>query len=220
MKRWYMFTCALVVALFLAVPGGVAAQLVLGVGGGLSAATWTGSDADEPGVDKSTRKGLRVGGFLAVPVSGRFSIVPAAFYVQKGNVYSEGGTDLTAKVDYFEIPVLASVSLTGPDSPVGFSVNAGPAFAFEAGCDIEGSDSGTSASVDCDTAGLDERQSFDIGLLAAATAAFPVGESLSILVSGGANFGLRTLDTSDPDPADIKNMAYFLSAFVAFPLGG
>ena len=126
---------------------------------------------------------------------------------------------LTAKLDYFEIPLLASIGLTGPESSVGFSVHAGPTLAFEAGCDIEASDADTTASIDCDTFGFDERESMDLGLMAGATASFPVSEALSIVVSGGANFGLSTLDTST-DPADIKNRSYYLSAFAAFPLGG
>ena len=222
MRRWSILGSALLVSLSLAAPREVAAQLVLGVGGGLSSSTWVGSDADDlidPGVDKGSRTGFRFGGFLAIPVSGRFSIVPGASYVQKGAMYSQGGDELTAKVDYFEIPLLASIGLTGPESSVGFSVHAGPTLAFESGCDLEVSEGGSTASVDCDTFGFDERQSTDFGMMAGATASFPVSEALSIVVSGGANFGLKTLDTST-DPSDIKNRSYYLSAFVAFPLGG
>jgi len=222
MRRSSIFAATLAVAFSLGAPDGAASQLVLGFGGGVASSTWGGADADDvvgTDIEKGSRTGFRFGGFLAIPVGSRLSIVPAAFFSQKGAMYSEGSDELTAKIDYFEIPVLASISLTGPESSVGFSIHAGPALAFEAGCDIEVSDASSTASVDCDTFGLDERQSTDLGLVAGASVSFPLTEAVSILVSGGANFGMRTLDTST-DPSDIKNRSYSLSAFAAFPLGG
>lgn len=219
MKRYAIVGLGLFAASVLVPPAPVSAQLGVGIGAGLSAGTWGGSDADEFGVDKSTRKGLRVAGFVAIPIANRLSIVPGASYVQKGVAFSETGDELTFKFDYVEIPVLLSVGLSGPDSPVGFSIYAGPTAAFEASCDVEGSSDGITASVDCDSLGLDERQSFDVGAMAGASVSFPVSDAFSILLSGGANFGLRTLDTST-DPDDIKNRAYYGTVFATFPVGG
>jgi hypothetical protein len=222
MKRYVMLSIGLFLASVLLPPAPVSAQIGVGIGAGLSAGTWGGSDADDfsgAGVDKSTRKGLRVAGFVAIPVANRLSIVPGASFVQKGVVFSEAGDELTFKTDYVEIPVLLSVALAGADSPVGFSLYGGPTAAFEAGCDVEGSSEGVTASVNCDSLGLDERQSFDLGAMAGASVSFPVSDALSILLSGGANFGLRTLDTST-DPDDIKNRSYYGTVFATFPVGG
>jgi len=201
----------------LAAPGHGSAQ-TLYVGGGLSAATWGGSDADDLGVDKSSRKGLRFGAVFSMPVANRIAISPGAFYVQKGVSLSDAGDEATFKQDYFEIPVLASITLTGPDSRVGFGLNVGPALSFETGCKLEGTSGTTTASVDCDTAGAEERQALDVGGMAGVSVSFPVN-SMLILVTGAANVGMRSIDTSSP-PDDIKNRAFYLSAFLGFPLGG
>lgn len=195
--------------------------MTLGVGGGIVAATFSGDDADSfegSGVSKGSRVGINVGAWLTIPVASSFAIVPGGFFVQKGAEYSESGTTLTFKADYIEIPVFASVILSGEGSSVGFNIFAGPTFAFETGCDLEGEDSGTSVSISCDTAGIDERQKFDIGLAGGAGVSFPINDRFSIMISGGYDLGLRNLDTSDA-PDDIKNSAFFATVGAGIPIG-
>lgn len=210
-------TCAV---LALASPAMTSAQMTLGIGGGVVAATFTGDDADAlgSGISKGSRVGISAGAWLGIPVADRISIVPGGHYVQKGAEYSEGSTTATFKANYIEIPVFLSVLLTGEDSSVGFSIFGGPTLAFEASCDIEGEDSGTSVSMSCDDLEFDERQKLDIGLAGGVGVSFPINDRLSILVSGGYDLGLRKLDTSN-DPDDIKNSAFFGTVGVGIPIG-
>jgi hypothetical protein len=204
----------------LASPTAATAQMNLSVGGGVVAATFSGDDADAlgEGIGKGSRVGISAGASLAIPISNQIYIVPGGYYVQKGAEYSEGSTTVTFKADYVEIPVFMSVMLTGADSPVGFNIFAGPTFAFEAGCDIEGEDSGTTVSLSCDDLGLDERQKLDIGVAGGAGVSFPIGDRLSLMVNAGYDLGLRKLDTSS-EPDDIKNSAFFGSVGVGIPVG-
>ena len=134
----------------------------------------------------------------------------------KGVTDNESGVDAKVSLNYIEIPVVLSVSLTGPDSQVGFNLFGGPAFAFKAGCQLEGSGEGVTVSVDCDEAG-GEVKTLDIsGVIGAGV---PAGESLSIWVNGGLDLSLTSWDGSD-DSEDVKNRALFLSVGVSFPVGG
>ena len=112
---------------------------------------------------------------------------------------------------------MLSLGLTPADTPVGFSIFAGPSFAFEMGCTLSFTDGVTSDSDDCDPAEDDDRQTFDIGGIVGATVQFPIGDRLALAVSGGADIGLRTLDTS-PDPDDVRSRAFFGSVALAIPL--
>jgi len=193
---------------------GLSAQITVGVGVGLVSSTFTGSDIDDDDVDSKT--GFSFGGWLAIPIGDRVSIVPGAVYVQKGVTDNESGVDAKISLNYIEIPVVLSVSLTGPDSQVGFNLFGGPAFAFKAGCQLEGSGEGVTVSVDCDEAG-GEVKTLDIsGVIGAGV---PAGESLSIWVNGGLDLSLTSWDGSD-DSEDVKNRALFLSVGVSFPIGG
>ena len=216
MKRTLVLTVGLFAASAL-VSAGLTAQMVVGVGGGISSSTFYGADADEPG--KGSRTGLRVGGFVAIPVANRLSVVPAATWVQKGVSYEDSGDELKLKSSYIEVPVLLAVSLTGTESSVGIGVHAGPSVAFEVGCDVEATSGGITASGSCDDGGFSDRQSVDFGALVGATVSVPVGDALSLMFSGGVDFGLRTLDSSD-DPDKIKNRSIYGSVFAAFPVGG
>ena len=220
MKRIFVLTLALYAVAALAGPVQSSAQMSLNVGGGIVAATFSGSDADNlgEGASKGSRVGLNVGAWLGIPVAERFSIVAGGVYAQKGAEYSEGDVSLTFKGNYIEIPVFASVVLTGPDRSVGFNIFAGPTFAFEAGCDITGDDGSDAATISCDDLGFDERQTFDIGLAGGAGVSFPINERLSVMVSSGYDLGLRTLDTSS-DASDIKNSAFFGTVSLGFPIG-
>jgi len=70
------------------------------------------------------------------------------------------------------------------------------------------------ASLDVPLAG----KGVDIGALFGAGLSFPVRERVSILVNGGLDLGLASIDDSPAD-ADIKNFAWLLNAGVAFGVG-
>lgn len=217
-RRRLTFSLTLGFAFMILAPSGAASQMSLGIGGGIVSSNFTGDDAEL--ADSEAETGISVGAWLAIPIANRVSVVPGAHYVQKGASFTEAGVGTASLTgSYLEIPLLLSVSLTPAESSVGFSVFAGPEVAFEMSCKISVSSGSASVSDDCDPADVDERQTLDIGALIGAGVQFPLNERVSLMFSGGADLGLRTLDTS-ADPADIKNRAFFGSVAVAFPIGG
>jgi len=199
-------------AALLLVPAALAAQSTIGIGGGISYADLTGDSAG--GFDSKT--GFQIGGWWAIPVANRLSIVPAVTYIQKGAKGSESGISVELKLDYVEVPLFLSVALTGEDSPVGFSLFAGPTVAFETTCKVEASSGSASASEDCGEE--EERQTVDYGAALGAGLTFPAG-NIAIFVNGGVDFGLRNLDSSQ-DPGTVKNRVFWGSVGLAFPVGG
>lgn len=218
MRHTRALPIALVTSVLVATAAPVSAQMSLGISAGYVSANFVGDDVDE--LDPESVSGFSLGGWLGIPLGGRFSVSPGAFYVQKGASADEPGTGTLAfDIAYLEIPVLLSVRLTSDDSNVGFSLFAGPAVGFEASCDVSLSDGTETFSASCDDADFADRQSLDVGALAGAGVQFPLGERLDLMLSGGIDMGLRTLDTSD-NPDDVKNRAFFGSAGVVIPLGG
>ena len=221
MKRLTTVALGLAIAAALAMPAHSQAQMTVGLGGGIVAATFSGDDAEDlfgSDVSKGSRVGLNIGANIAIPIAERFAIVPGAYFVQKGAQYSADGVTGTFKGDYIEIPILISAMLTGPESSLGFNIFAGPTFAFEAGCSFDLEGDGSSSSSDCDDEGFDDRQKLDMGLAGGAGVSFPITETLSLMISAGYELGLRKLDTSD-DPADLKNSAFFGDVHVGIPVG-
>lgn len=215
MKRALLLMLGLSVA-----PAFASAQMTLNVGGGLSSATFVGDDAEpSPGEEKGSRTGIFAGANLMIPVAARFGVAPGVYYVQKGVKFSDSTGESQYKVGYLEIPLLLQAILSSGEGSIAVNIFAGPTISFEVGCDVEASSGGVTASADCDTAGLDERQSTDFGAVAGAGISFPVGERLSIGVSGGVDFGLRTLDSGDP-AEDLKNRVIFGGVSVGIPIGG
>lgn len=221
MKRCSGVAVGLFALMALSLPVGTTAQMVLGLSGGITSATWRGSDATDlfgTGIDKGSRIGFNIGANLAIPVASRFAIVPGAHYAQKGVKYSQGSDEEKLKVDYFLIPLVGSLRVTGDDSSVGVQIFAGPEISFEVSCKETATVGGTTASVDCDTAGASNRQKTDIGFLGGAGLSFPLNDRLSLQVIGGVDVGMRKLDTSS-DPANIKSMAFFGTVGVGIPVG-
>ncbi len=211
------FMGAFVVAAFagVAVAQPSDAQLTLGINGGYVSSTFTGDDV----VDAESESGFNVGASLGIPLgSGRFAFSPGVYWVQKGAGLTIDGISGSISPSYLEIPVLVSVTVTPDDSPAAFRIFAGPQFSIEVGCDVSAESGGVSAETSCDDAGFEERQSTDFGAIVGGLVAFPVSERLMLQLSGGADFGLRTLDSSSEEE-DVKNRAFFINAGVAFPLG-
>lgn len=199
--------------LSLAVAPAAEAQTMVTVQGGATFATFEGDDADINGVDPGTRTGFNFGASLGLPIGEIMYLTPGLYYVQKGAEYETAGFESSVDLTYLEVPILLQVMLTGPDRPLGLSVFAGPALAFEIGCDI----SFEEFSGDCDDGEI-ETKSLDIGALFGAGVSFPVGERVALVVNGGLDLGLTSIDDSAADN-DIKNSTFFLDVGLGFPLG-
>ncbi|UCC24772.1 MAG: PorT family protein [Gemmatimonadales bacterium] len=197
-------------------PRPLAAQLSLGINGGLTSSTFYGDDAE----DTANETGFNIGASLAIPLGeGRLALAPGLYWVQKGTGIDLDGVDAAFSTAYIEIPVLLSVGLTPPESGTSFRVFGGPQVSFETACDVSASEGSISVEASCDDVDFTERTTTDFGLILGAMVGFPMGETLQLQLSGGVDFGLRTLD-AETDPADLKNRSLFLNVGVAFPLGG
>jgi hypothetical protein len=121
--RWSSFL-VLSAATVLVAATATAGAVGFGFKGGLSVATLRGSLPSDAVVQNSSKLGLGVGAWVAIPLGPTLSLQPELNYVQKGT--SLGSIDLTdpfgaiigtaevlEAVDYLELPVLLRVSFPG-----------------------------------------------------------------------------------------------------------
>ncbi|HEV8446646.1 MAG TPA: porin family protein [Gemmatimonadaceae bacterium] len=104
--------------------------LRFGVIGGANLATLTRSGSESP----SNRTGFAVGLMAVFPVSPSLAIQPELMFTMKGAHWNSNSA--TAKVDYFELPVLARFAVPGFGRVKPF-VYGGPAFAYRASCSYD-----------------------------------------------------------------------------------
>lgn len=163
----------------------------IGVLGGLNFSTLSGSDIS--GV--SNRTGFQAGLFLTLHMNQAWSIEPEALYTQEGATASGE----TAKMNYLQVPVLLRWDVMAR-SPMHPFFMAGPAAAFQVGCDL--SASGQTASCDdLSQAGQSpQKKTFDVLGVAGAGLGFNVGATQ---MSVGARYSYGFSDAFQN--SDIKN---------------
>jgi hypothetical protein len=193
-----IFALLLVVSLVFAASSLYAAGRIFGVKGGLDITKLTG---DVENVDWKT--GAVGGVFVSWPIGDIFAIQPEALFSMKGAkehvTVLNVPVDLTVKLTYFEIPVLArlNIPVAGAVRP---NVYAGPAIGFK--MSAKGSAEANGRSGEEDIEGV---KSTDIGLV--------VGGGLEYkLTSGRLLFDVRyeaglTSINDTADARDIKNAA-------------
>ena len=198
---------ALVLAAVVATPASVEAQTPIhyGVVAGLNLASASG-DVGE--LFDESRTGFAVGGAVEFGMSPTLSIRPEVLYTQKGAKVSEGDDEFRFNTSYIEIPVLAKYAfpMQGSIRP---HLLAGPALAFNTGCELELEVSGDTESADCEDDGL-EISSFDYGLM------FGAGVDIGAF-NLGVRYDLGLSDIPDSDDADGKNQV--LSFMAGFTFG-
>src|SRR5690606_22749994 len=83
--------------------------------------------------DSDMRTGFHIGGLVEIPFNERFSIQPEVLYTAQGAEFNESGSiggvpynyNLTTKLDYIQLPVMAKVYVVE-----GLALEAGPQVAF------------------------------------------------------------------------------------------
>ena len=111
----------------------------LGVKAGANFASLSGSDAD--GLDGRTS--FHLGGVVVIGISEKFAVQPELIYSAQGFKFSEFGFDVTGKLDYINLPILADFTIAE-----GFSIQAGPQLGFNITDKIEAE--GESESLDAE----------------------------------------------------------------------
>ncbi len=170
------------------------------------------------------RLGFVGGGYGTIHVNDQFGVRLEALYFQKGgkgDITGEvGGVpftgDLTFKVDYFEVPLLAVFSF--PAGPSGtFDVFAGPALGFNLTGEMETEITVAGESV-TETQDLEDIKSTDFGGVLGAGFTLSL-TSVDLFADARWEYGFtKIIDTEDE--VDLKNNAFAFMIGVGFPLGG
>jgi hypothetical protein len=130
------------------------------------------------------------GGFMRFDMAA-FALQPELLYNTKGGRWSEDGGTAELRFDFIEVPVLFVLPLMR-GAGIQPQLYAGPAFAFEVGCQFALSGSGMNVTLDCDEDGEMERRKFDIGAVVGGGLSFPMGPG-ALLLEGRYNHGLMNL---------------------------
>lgn len=187
----------------------------LGILAGIDLATISGSAVSNAG----SRTGLSIGGFATFHVTNQFGIEPELLFTQRGASESSNGTDLTLKLDYIDVPVLARWDVSLTNSNVRPFFLAGPTFSFQISCDAEESGTSGSASTSCDnlnnqTEGGFSKKSFDTGATLGAGVGFPVDKNKKTNLSFSIRYNLGLIDVFDN--TDAKNRTWSFMAGLTF----
>lgn len=165
-----------------------------GVKVGMNLATAIGDDTDIDGADKGFRTGMAFGGFVTYSINDEFAVQPELLYSMKGATYEakEGDGEITNKLDYLQIPILAKYQVQN------FNFFAGPALAFNLTAESEVEVNGNSEDID-----WDDVAAMEFGLIFGAGVDFPLTKG-AITIDARYDLGLTSADDSDAE-ADIKN---------------
>lgn len=201
-------------------PIATSGQMTLGLGGGLESSTFGGLAATHlygsVAAEKRSRTGFNFGASLSIPLDRRVGVVTGVNYVQKGAVWNETTQEVRLKINYLQIPLVISLTMTPADSPVAFGVFGGPTVSFQMSCDREiDVPAASSSSVSCDD---DGQAKSDFGGMVGARAAVPLTGRFSLGVSGGFDAGLKRIGAGEPRP-DLKNFAFFARGEVGIQIG-
>jgi Outer membrane protein beta-barrel domain len=142
------------------------------------------------------RTGLVAGGFVTWPLGSRLEIQPEVLFTQKGAKVEQGGGTLTQKLDYVDVPVLASYRIFGAPGRH-LAVFAGPAFGVRVRAKSSASFSGGS-TVEDDVS--DQVARTDLAIVGGA--AYHRGR---LVVDGRYSWGFSDIDQDKSDDVKIRN---------------
>lgn len=167
------------------------------------------------------RTGFAGGGFLTARINDSFGIRLEALFTQRGgtgpldvavNGSPAGTADVTFKLDYFEIPLLAVGSFpAGARSK--FNLFGGPAVAFKTSANLRVEAQGVADEQDIG----DTVESTDFGFTAGAGVSIAATERVSFVIDGRYTLGLSKIPNTGED---LKNNNLVFMAGISFPLTG
>ena len=184
-------------------PAPTAAQVKLGVTGGLNLASVSVSSESGfvPDFESVTR--LALGVSATIPLSETWGLQLAGGYSERGTMYTfaENGADVesTLKMDYIELAALGTANLPVSGERVSAHLLAGPVLALESSCrwhsqaTLRGTD--YEASEDCDF----NRSNYDLGLAGGGGIEIGLSDALGVSLGVLYTFGLLDMDKADHD---------------------
>ncbi len=203
-----MFTGTILICILVAISGEAGAdnrpqsRIHVGAKGGVSFATLSG----DPYTAYDARIGFSAGVFVSIPVARNVSIQPEILYRQKGAKTSGYCNDLptnwTLKLDYVEVPVLLSVTMStaGNVTPRLFL---GPAVAFKASFRQEAKNQNAAVSVD-----IRGIRTQELCFVVGAGMDFPFSSG-TLSIEACMTPSLKSIHENDLG-ADLKNIGYSL----------
>lgn len=179
--------------------------------GGVNFATWGGKDTG-PGATRRT--GVHAGVMITAGLSRLMAFEAGALYSQEGTGVDVPGSSVTGgiHVDYIRVPLLLKARGTLQELPLRPYLVAGPTFGFKVKCEVEARSGTQSSSVQCDDPNLGlNLPTLDVGLVLGA------GVDIGRFTLGMRyQPGLRSIDDTSNDPADVHNTLLALTAGFAF----
>ena len=214
MKTKFALIVAGMVLMLFGLPTLAAAQSMVGVKGGLVVSNISASDEQEL-EGNETRTGAGFGAFFRTMVAPAISVQPEALYLTKG--FKGEDEELSGKfsLTYIQVPVLVQYPLGSGDG-IAPRIFAGPAIAFETGCEISGSDSTVEVEIDCEAADI-ATKSTDFSAVFGVGADIPMG---GFAITGDVRYdlGLSNIDDSGAD-GSVKNRSWGFFVGAAVPVG-
>jgi len=198
---------AIWLSLLLAAPVTLNAQATGAVIGGLSVSKWAEHLSDVT-TSVDTKLGFAVGLELVTPLRHDLAFMPEFLYVQKGASDQDGGTSVTVRLSYLEVPLLFRLNAGhGKTRPFFF---AGPFLAAKIGCSISASNSlGESGSADCQDNPDFSIKSTDFGI------SFGAGiQGRGIAFSARYDYGMANLAVEAPAGQSVNNRSFLFLAHV------
>ncbi|WP_288151785.1 porin family protein [uncultured Prevotella sp.] len=167
---------------------------------GLNVANFTDNDDADP------RVGFAGGVEGEYQVSDIFSVSAGVLYSMQGSKYSESGSDVTAKFDYVNVPIMANVYVVK-----GLAVKLGIQPGFNVNNEYTVKAGGHSISVDGGESGLPEAKTVDFSIPVGLSYEFP---TVPIVIDARYNWGL----TKVVDGGDSKNSVFQFTLGYKFDL--
>ena len=146
--------------------------------------------------DNEVRTSFHIGAVAEIKISEKFSIQPEVLYSAQGVTNDQDNVDVTLKLDYLNIPVMAKYYVAK-----GFSLEAGPQLGFLLSAKAKGESGDESSELDI----KDELESIDFGLN------FGAGYKLDNGLNFSARYNLGLSNISEDSDSAVKNSVFQIS---------
>ena len=173
-----------------------AQEIKFGAKAGLNISNFSG-DVE----NNDARTSFHIGAVAEIEISDKFSVQPELIYSAQGSTTSDLGVDITAAVDYLNVPVMAKYYVAE-----GFSLEAGPQIGFLMSAKMKAESGGDSEEIDV----KDDLKSIDFGIN------FGAGYKLENGLNFSARYNLGLSNIAEESDSSVKNGVFQVSVGYSF----
>ena len=174
-----------------------AQEIKFGAKAGLNISNFSGDDVE----NNDARTSFHIGAVAEIEISDKFSVQPELIYSAQGSTTSDLGVDITAAVDYLNVPVMAKYYVAER-----FSLEAGPQIGFLMSAKMKAESGGDSEEIDV----KDDLKSIDFGIN------FGAGYKLENGLNFSARYNLGLSDIAEESDSSVKNGVFQVSVGYSF----